>query len=102
VTRLIYSRQANEDLRTIWRYIAEENEPAADRVLYALFERIEALRHHPQLGPRRSDIRKATRILVEGHYLILYENHPDVDEGPVEWVEVVSVVDGRRDLNALF
>lgn len=99
---IVYSRQADEELRAIWRYIAEENESAADRILWALFERIEALRQHPHLGPHRPDIREATRMLVEGHYLILYENHPDADEGPVKWVEIVSVVDGRRDLSGLF
>ncbi|MEZ5785126.1 MAG: type II toxin-antitoxin system RelE/ParE family toxin [Xanthobacteraceae bacterium] len=83
MTRVIYSRQAEDELRALWRFVAEENESAADRILLALFERIEMLRHHPQLGPRRSDIRFATRMLVEGYYLVLYENHPYVDEGAV-------------------
>jgi len=39
---------------------------------------------------------------VQGPYLILYETHPDADEGPVEEVEIVPVVDGRRDLESLF
>jgi hypothetical protein len=41
-------------------------------------------------------------MLVEDHYLVLYENHPDVDERPVEWVEIVSVVDRPNDLSDLF
>lgn len=102
MTRVIYSRQAEEELRAIWRFIADENESAADRILLVLCDRIETLCCHPHLGPRRSDIRPAARMLVEGHYLVLYENHPDVDHGPVEWVEVVSIVDRRRDLEALF
>jgi len=33
VIRIIYTRRAEEELRAIWRYIAEDNdnEPAADR-----------------------------------------------------------------------
>jgi hypothetical protein len=31
-----------------------------------------------------------------------HETHPDKDEGPVEVVEIVSLVDGRRDLTNLF
>lgn len=102
MTQLVFSRQADEELRAIWRCIAVENEAAADRILLALFNRIEQLRHHPYLGPRRPDIREAARMLVEGNYLVLYENHPGLDEGPVDWVEIVSVVDGRRDLSELF
>jgi toxin ParE1/3/4 len=34
--------------------------------------------------------------------LLLYETHPDTDEGPIEAVEIVSIVDGRRDLTELF
>jgi toxin ParE1/3/4 len=41
-------------------------------------------------------------MLVENHYLVLYETHPDSDDGPVDWVEVVSIVDGRRDLSEMF
>jgi toxin ParE1/3/4 len=40
-------------------------------------------------------------MLVEGPYLIFYETQPDTDEGPVETVGIVRVVDGRRDLTAL-
>jgi plasmid stabilization system protein ParE len=58
--------------------------------------RIEHLTNHPRLGPRRPDIRQATRMLVEGTYLILYETRPDTDEDLVDEVEIVRVVDGRR------
>jgi toxin ParE1/3/4 len=102
VIRVVYTRQADQELRAIWRYIALDNEPAADRILMAIMGKIEALREYPRLGPRRPDIRPTARLLVEGHYLVLYETHPDADEGQVDWVEVVSIVDGRRDLTDLF
>ncbi|WP_313906200.1 hypothetical protein [Rhizobium leguminosarum] len=41
-------------------------------------------------------------MLVEAPYVILYETHPDTDEGEVQAVEIVRVVDGRGDLAALF
>jgi toxin ParE1/3/4 len=40
--------------------------------------------------------------LVQRPYLILYEIQPDSDEGPIEVVEIVRVVDGRRDLIGSF
>src|SRR5258708_967785 len=39
--RIIFTRRAEEELRAIWRYIAEDNdnEPAADRILLAIGEK---------------------------------------------------------------
>jgi len=53
-------------------------------------------------GPRRPEIRPTVRMLVEGPYLILFETHPDTDEGEVDQVEIIRVVDGRRDITNLF
>jgi toxin ParE1/3/4 len=51
---------------------------------------------------RRPEIAPSARILIEGVYLILYETHPDTDEGPLESVEVVRIVHEHRDLTRLF
>jgi toxin ParE1/3/4 len=98
VIRVVATSQAERELREIWRDIALENEPAADRILMAIADKFDLLAQHPRIGPRRLDIRESARVLVQGNYLVLYETHPDTDEGPVDWVEVVSIVDGRRDL----
>lgn len=91
------SRRAESDLRAIWRYIALEDQAAADRVLLQLDKRMQALREFPEMGPARDDIRAHARVLVEGQYLILYEYHR-----VRALIEIVAVVDGRRDLSALF
>lgn len=100
--RVVTTTQAERELREIWRDIATENEPAADRILMAIADKFDLLAQHPRIGPRRPDIRESVRILVQGNYLVLYETHPDTDEGLVDWVEVVSIVDGRRDLTDWF
>ncbi|WP_365965968.1 hypothetical protein [Mesorhizobium sp.] len=41
-------------------------------------------------------------MLVTAPFLLLYETIPDTDDGLVEQIEIVRVVDGRRDLNRLF
>ncbi|MGA3263831.1 MAG: type II toxin-antitoxin system RelE/ParE family toxin [Terracidiphilus sp.] len=69
-----------------------------ERIFDAPREKAEMLVHHPRLGMRRRDIRPSTRMLVEGSYLILYETHPDGDEGGIDAVEIVRIVDGRRNL----
>ena len=41
-------------------------------------------------------------MLVDAPYLLLYETMPDTDEGPVQVVEIVRLIDGRRNLKAMF
>ncbi len=98
---LIWSPQAREDLLEIYVAIGLDNPDAAER-LYAAESKTALLVRHPRLGVRRPEIQGPARILIEGAYLILYETHPDTDEGPVESVEIVRVVDGRRDLASPF
>ena len=97
MTELLVSRRADADLRNIWRYIAADDPAAADRVVLRLDERMQVLQRFPRIGPARSDIRKGLRMLVEGNYLILYEFDTRRDE-----VEIVAIVDGRRELSGLF
>lgn len=40
-------------------------------------------------------------MLVQAPYLILYRIEPDTDEGVVALVEIVRVVDARRELTHL-
>ena len=98
MTRVDLSPAAEWDLEEIWLAIAADNPNAATRVVRAIGARIDQLIHHPRLGPRRPDLQLRARVLVEGPYLILFETHPDTDDGPVDCVEIVRVVDGRRDL----
>jgi len=102
VTLVLRSPAAERDLEDLWLTIAAENPSAATRVLGAIAARIGRLSDHPRMGPRRPDSRPAARMPLEGPYLVLYQTHPDTDEGPVDAVEIVRVVDGRRDLAILF
>lgn len=102
MTPVVISPAAENDLEDIWLTIATDNETAAARVVRAIGAKINRLADHPRAGPRRPDVRPKTRMLVEGPYLILYETRPDSDDGTVDEVEVVRVVDGRRDLKTLF
>ena len=94
---LLVSRQAEGELRELWRYIAADNMDAADRLLLRIEAKLDRLRDFPGIGTLRNDIRLGFRMLVEGPYLLLYE----YDEATNE-VELISVVDGRRDLSDLF
>ncbi len=100
--KLLWSPQALEDLMEIYVAIGLDSPDAAERIYSSLESRAEMLPGFPRLGPRRQDIAPTARVLVEGPYLMLYELQPDTDEGPTESVEIVRVVDGRRDLSRLF
>jgi toxin ParE1/3/4 len=85
----------------IYEYIGIDNLSAADRIFDSIQAKIETLVQYPRIGVRRPGIRLSTRILIEGPYLILYETHPDTDDGPIEALEIVRIVDGRRNLKNL-
>ena len=101
-TELLWSNQARADLLEIYAMIGLEQPAAAERY----FDRIEAkaklLKSQPRMGVRRSDIRPSMRMLVEAPYLLLYRTDPDTDEGSISAVEIIRLVDGRRDLRGLF
>ncbi|QND59279.1 type II toxin-antitoxin system RelE/ParE family toxin [Mesorhizobium huakuii] len=100
--RLVWSPAARADLIDIYVIVGSENIRAADRYYDRLEARAMQLADQPRMGVRRPDIRPSARMLVEAPFVLLYETIPDTDDGPVEWVEIVRVVDGRRDLNRLF
>ena len=100
--QVIPSPSAEADLRGIWHDIAWDNPAAASRVLKAIGARIHQLADNPRLGPKRTDLLPRARVLVEGPYLILYEIHPDTVDSAVDVVEIVRIVDSRRDLSKPF
>src|SRR5579863_6449112 len=99
--RLFWTPRARQDLLEIGLLIASDNPDAAERILLRIGESAEMLRRSPRIGQRRPDIAPRIRILVERPYLILYRLHPDTHHGPVDSVELVRVIDGRRDLKHL-
>lgn len=93
-----WSRQARDNLLSIYVYIGLRNAAAAERLFDRLERRVATLARVPRLGPTRPELGPSIRILVEAPYLILYEIEPDRDGAEVAYVDVIDVVDGRRDL----
>jgi toxin ParE1/3/4 len=83
--------QSEEDLIEIWLYIAQDNPPAADRVLDDMEQRFIMLADNPQMGRYRPDIAPELRYFISGKYLILYRALTD-------GVQIVRVIHGARDL----
>jgi toxin ParE1/3/4 len=85
---------ARRDLAEIWAYIANDNEPAADRFIAALKEHCEMLGRNPRAGRRRDEVQTGLRSFPYGEHLILYRV-------ATPGVQIVRVVHGRRDLSRL-
>ena len=68
-----WTQEAAAWLEDIYRYIAQDNPRAAQRVVNAIYERVQLLKTFPQLGHRhRSEPEGEIRILFYGHYRIAY------------------------------
>ena len=87
--------RAKADLRGIWAYVAQNNVDAADHLAATIVGKYRLLAKHPRLGPARDEFESGLRSFVVGSYLIFYR---PTDEG----IEVVRVLSGVRDLDALF
>jgi toxin ParE1/3/4 len=101
MTPVFRSPAAERDPEDIWLTIAADDPTAATRIVHATGARIDRLGEYPRLGPRRPDVRPTMRVSVETPYLILFETHPDEDEGAIDRGEILRVVDGRRNLSNL-
>ena len=95
MTQFRRTAEAEKDLLSIWRYIARDNAEAATRVLLNIEEKCALLASNPKLGPARPDIAPDLRYFTAGNYLILYREISNQ-------VEIVRILHGARNLNAIF
>jgi toxin ParE1/3/4 len=100
--RITWTNQAREDQLDIYVLIGLEQPASAERTFDRLDHLAGLLVDHPHLGVARPDIRQRLRMLVERPYLLLYRTEPDEPAEAVHTVEIVRIVDGRRNLRELF
>jgi toxin ParE1/3/4 len=85
------SAKARRDLLKIWRYIADDNDSAADRFLELLQTNFEMLGTNPKAGRSRDEVCKGYRSFPVGNYNIFYRvGRPGV--------RIIRVIHGRRNL----
>jgi toxin ParE1/3/4 len=95
MARLIVRPQVLLDLDDIFDYIAEDSLDRAIAFIQRLHEQMEKLANSPGIGRRRNELLSGLRSFPYGNYLILY--FPQ-DDG----VDIVRVLNGARDIEALF
>lgn len=92
VQKCYLSPAAEKDVDEIITYIAEENPTAAHTFLDALFDALNKLAEHPDIGHLREDLTdKHVKFWpFKWHYLIIYK--------PESPIEIVRILSGYRDI----
>jgi len=89
--KYVLGRFVENDLDSIWEYIAQDNVKAADRWIAKIFEAFQALADAPGMGHRRNDLSNLPiRLWPVEDYLILYRH--------LKQVEIIAVTQGARDI----
>lgn len=86
---------ARDDLSEIWDYIADDNERQADTFVDLIDQKFQELARHPNMGRSREELDEGLRSFPVGRYVIFYRIIP-------EGIEIIRVLHGSRDLNAIF
>lgn len=95
MSQYIISQPASGDLRAIIDYFAVENVEAGERLLQAFNQKCQQLVNFPNMGREYNNLRPGLRGLPLNGHIILYQTITD-------GIEIVRVVNGRRNLKALF
>ncbi len=86
---------AQQDLKGIWKYIADDNTERATKFLRLLESKMEILANTPLIGRACYQLAPSLRLFPVGNYLIFYR---PVDGG----IEVVRVLHGAQDISEQF
>lgn len=87
--QVIWSTEALVDLETIYYFLAEKSEQAAQRITENILARIEQIETFPESGAIQETLKSTGieyRYLVEGSYKIIYSYHA---ERQVSYIETV-------------
>ncbi|BAC91446.1 type II toxin-antitoxin system RelE/ParE family toxin [Gloeobacter violaceus] len=95
MAQVLKTRQAERDIEDIWFYIALEDLQAADRWLEGMSAQAQLVASQPRMGRVRPELGTEIRSFAAGRYVLFYRPLPD-------GIELVRVLHGARDLDALF
>jgi toxin ParE1/3/4 len=94
--RLVWSPASETDLLQLWSYLATQASiAAADEQIRKIRQSCEVLRDWPLSGPARDALIPGMRSVAVTPYVVFYRVAEDA-------VEVVRVLHGRRDIEAIF
>lgn len=73
-----WTAEAQKWLKDIYDYISQDNPTAATKVVSGIYKKAQLLQDFPEVGYRyRSEPEGDIRVLLYGHYRIVYLVHSD-------------------------
>ena len=93
------SEKGKQDIKNIWRGLAEYRLQLADQQIRRIEQKIAILSKFPLAGRKRLDISPDLRSVPVDRLVLLY--HID-QKGDRTIVEIDRIIDGKRDLQSLF
>ena len=92
---VLFLPSADSDFEQIHDFIAEDNPDKAKEFIASLKKTCFALGENPHMGRLRPEIRADLRGFSVSPYIILYQMTDDA-------IEIVNIIHGSRDIEALF
>ena len=92
MSRFLFGRYVEGDLREIRDHVSQDSPEAARRLMIRFVAAFRRLARHPELGHVREDLlAPSLRFWLVGSYLVIYlaQRRP---------IEIVAVVHGARDV----
>jgi toxin ParE1/3/4 len=77
MARVRRTSDARSDLTAIWLYIAQDNMPAADRLMDEIDHALELVLRFPESGEPVEYLRTGVRRSIVGNYQLFYEPTDD-------------------------
>lgn len=91
--QVIWSDEALNDLETIYDFLAEKSQPAAQRIIENVLIRLKQLESFPESGAKQEIVKPTAteyRYLVEGNYKVIYTHQPQI-----QTVHIATIFDTR-------
>jgi len=93
MAKINWTEEAEDWLKRIYDYIAQDNRDAAMRLVRSMYKRVEVLKDFPLIGQRLLDWpNRHIRVLLYGHYRIAYLIKDD------EAIDILGVFHGALNL----
>jgi len=91
--QVIWTDEALNDLETIYDFLAEKSQPAAQRIIDNILNRSKQLESFPESGTKQEVIKASEneyRYLVEGDYKVIYTYQQEIKA-----VHIATIFDTR-------
>jgi len=94
MAKIRWTTEAEQWLKAIFDYIAEDNPETGFRTLDAIYEKVQILQDFPEIGYRyHQHPERNIRILLYDHYRIAYLVKPNKD------IDILGVFHGALDID---